>query len=32
MKHLVQSLGGEIQVESQLGRGSTFSFSLPRQS
>ncbi len=32
VKHLVQGLGGEIEVESQLGRGSTFSFSLPRQS
>jgi two-component system phosphate regulon sensor histidine kinase PhoR len=32
VKHLVQNLGGEIQVESQLGRGSTFSFSLPRHS
>jgi two-component system phosphate regulon sensor histidine kinase PhoR len=32
VKHLVQSQGGEIQVESQLGRGSTFSFSLPRHS
>jgi two-component system phosphate regulon sensor histidine kinase PhoR len=30
VKHLVQSLGGAIQVESQLGRGSTFSFTLPR--
>jgi two-component system phosphate regulon sensor histidine kinase PhoR len=30
VKHLVQSLGGEIQVESALGRGSTFSFTLPR--
>jgi two-component sensor histidine kinase len=29
VKHLVQSLGGKIQVESQLGRGSTFSFTLP---
>jgi two-component system phosphate regulon sensor histidine kinase PhoR len=31
VKHLVQSLGGAIQVESQLGRGSTFSFTLPRR-
>jgi len=30
VKHLVQSLGGAIQVESQLGRGSTFAFTLPR--
>ncbi len=30
VKHLVQGLGGTIQVESQLGRGSTFSFTLPR--
>jgi len=30
VKHMVQNLGGEIQVKSQLGRGSTFSFTLPR--
>ncbi len=30
VKHLVQSLGGEIAVESQLGKGSSFSFTLPR--
>jgi two-component system phosphate regulon sensor histidine kinase PhoR len=30
VKHLVQSLGGEITVDSELGRGSTFSFTLPR--
>jgi two-component system phosphate regulon sensor histidine kinase PhoR len=30
VKHLVQSQGGEITVESELGRGSTFRFSLPR--
>ncbi len=30
VKHLVQSLGGTIHVESQLGRGSKFTFTLPR--
>jgi two-component system phosphate regulon sensor histidine kinase PhoR len=30
VKHLVQSQGGEITVESELGRGSTFAFTLPR--
>jgi two-component system phosphate regulon sensor histidine kinase PhoR len=30
VKHLVQSQGGEITVESELGRGSTFRFTLPR--
>jgi two-component system phosphate regulon sensor histidine kinase PhoR len=29
VKHLVQQLGGEISVESEEGRGSTFSFTLP---
>jgi len=29
VKHLVQSMGGRIDVESQLGRGSTFSVTLP---
>jgi two-component system phosphate regulon sensor histidine kinase PhoR len=29
VKHLVQAMGGEISVKSQLGRGSTFSFTLP---
>ena len=31
VKHLVQSLGGEISVESRLGEGTCFSFSLPRR-
>jgi two-component system phosphate regulon sensor histidine kinase PhoR len=30
VKHLVQRMGGDISVSSELGRGSTFSFSLPR--
>jgi two-component system phosphate regulon sensor histidine kinase PhoR len=30
VKHLVQSQGGEITVESELGLGSTFRFTLPR--
>lgn len=30
VKHLVHSLGGEISVESELGAGSSFSFTLPR--
>ncbi len=29
VSHLVESMGGELQVESDLGEGSTFSFSLP---
>jgi two-component system phosphate regulon sensor histidine kinase PhoR len=29
VKHLIQSLGGEIAVESELGKGSIFSFTLP---
>lgn len=31
-KHLVHAMGGEIFVESQLGRGSTFAFTLPIES
>jgi two-component system phosphate regulon sensor histidine kinase PhoR len=29
VKHIVEAHGGEVWVESELGRGSTFSFSLP---
>ncbi len=29
VKHLVQAMGGEISVKSALGRGSTFTFTLP---
>jgi PAS domain S-box-containing protein len=29
VKHIMEKLGGEVRVESQLGRGSTFSFILP---
>lgn len=32
VKHLVQILGGQIMVESTLGKGSDFNFSLPLQS
>src|SRR5262249_31036973 len=30
VKHLVEAMGGRVNVESALGRGSTFSFTLPR--
>jgi signal transduction histidine kinase len=30
VKHLVQAMGGEIFVESRIGRGSSFTFTLPR--
>lgn len=30
VKHLVEAMGGRVHVESALGRGSTFSFTLPR--
>jgi two-component system, OmpR family, phosphate regulon sensor histidine kinase PhoR len=29
-KHIVKAHGGDIRVQSQIGRGSTFSFTLPR--
>jgi two-component system phosphate regulon sensor histidine kinase PhoR len=29
VKHLVRAHGGEVRVESQLGQGSTFVFTLP---
>ena len=29
VKHAVQSMGGEISVESRLGEGTTFSYTLP---
>jgi PAS/PAC sensor signal transduction histidine kinase (EC 2.7.3.-) len=30
VKHLVEAHGGEIWVESELGKGSTFTFALPQ--
>ena len=30
VKHLVQALGGEVRVQSELGTGTTFTVSLPR--
>jgi two-component system phosphate regulon sensor histidine kinase PhoR len=32
VKHIVESHGGQVTVDSELGRGSTFSFSLPVES
>jgi len=29
VKHLVRAQGGDVSVESEVGRGSTFSFTLP---
>ena len=31
VKHLVQAHGGRVWVESQIGKGSTFYFTLPKQ-
>ena len=30
VKHIIQAHGGEVSVQSQLGKGSTFSFTLPK--
>jgi signal transduction histidine kinase len=30
VKHIIQAHGGEVDVESQPGRGTTFRFTLPR--
>jgi signal transduction histidine kinase len=32
VKHIVEAHGGRVEVESELGRGSRFSFSIPLQS
>lgn len=32
VKHIVQAHGGDVRVESELGKGSTFSFSIPAAS
>jgi signal transduction histidine kinase len=30
VKHIIQKLGGQVWVQSELGRGATFSFTLPK--